>query len=115
MTLEECAGYCKKVFGLSQVKVFGDPQAVVEKAAVVPGSGKDYIQKAAEEKADVIITGDIGHHNGIDAMAQGLSVIDAGHYGLEKIFVPYMTEAFGREMPGLQMLVAKEENPFWMI
>lgn len=112
MTLEECAEYCKKVFDLRYVEVFGDLSAAIEKAAVVPGSGKDYIQTAVGKKADVLITGDIGHHSGLDATAQGLCIIDAGHFGLEKIFVPYMHEAFKREMPGLLVLQAGEENPF---
>lgn len=34
-----------------------------------------------------MITGDIDHHTGIDAAARGLSILDAGHYGLEHIFV----------------------------
>ena len=29
----------------------------------------------------MLVTGDIGHHDGIDAVEQGLAVIDAGHYG----------------------------------
>ena len=35
----------------------------------------------------MLITGDIDHHTGIDAVAQGLAVIDAGHYGIEHIFI----------------------------
>ena len=38
-----------------------------------------------EERRMVLITGTIDHHTGIDAVAQGLSVIDAGHYGIEHI------------------------------
>ena len=50
------------------------------------------IDDALNFAPDVYITGDIDHHEGIDAVARGMNVIDAGHYGLEKIFVPYMKE-----------------------
>ncbi|MGN0156831.1 MAG: Nif3-like dinuclear metal center hexameric protein [Lachnospiraceae bacterium] len=112
MTLEECAGYCKDVFNLEHVKVFGDLDMAVERAAVVPGSGKDFVNISKEKRADVLITGDIGHHPGMDAVAQGIAVIDAGHYGLEKIFVPYMKEFFFRELPQITVVSAKEEAPF---
>ena len=112
MSLKECVEYCKKVYGLTQIKVFGDLSQIIERAAIVPGSGKDYIGLSIEKNADVIITGDIDHHNGIDAVMQGINVIDAGHYGLEKIFVPYIEEVFKREMPKILIYKAKEENPF---
>lgn len=115
MTLQECAEYCKQVFGLAQVKVFGDLTQTIETAAIVPGSGKDYIPLSVAKKADVLITGDITHHNGMDAVLQGINIIDAGHYGLEKIFKPYMVEVFKREMPQLLVIEAKEESPFKII
>ena len=36
------------------------------------------------------MTGDIDHHTGIDAVASGLPIIDAGHYGTEYIFMKAM-------------------------
>ena len=63
--------------------------------------------------ADVLITGDIDHHEGIDAVEQGLSIIDAGHYGLEKIFVPCMEEYCKKKLSGVTIHTAPEKNPFW--
>ena len=48
------------------------------------------ITHALYKQCDVLITGDISHHTGIDAVAQGLAVIDAGHYGIEHIFIQDM-------------------------
>ena len=115
MTLESCGEKIKHIFGLESVKIFGDGEKLVEKAAICPGSGKSVIEKAVQIEADVLITGDIDHHAGIDAMAMGLSIIDAGHYGLEKIFVPYMEEFLKRECSGLEVLRAREKNPFWVL
>ena len=33
------------------------------------------------------LTGDIGHHADLDAVDMGMCVIDAGHYGLEQVFI----------------------------
>lgn len=112
MSLKECAEYVKRVFHLDRVAVYGDLDRHVEKMAVLPGSGKDEVSFALASGADVYLTGDLSHHAGIDAMEQGLCVIDAGHFGLEQIFMPYMKEFFGREFPELEVVIAQEEAPF---
>ena len=51
---------------------------------------------------DVLIGGDLGHHDGIDAVAEGVSLINAGHYGLEHVFIDaaadYLESRFGGEI-----------------
>lgn len=115
MTLAECADYVKRVCKVEHVKVFGNPNDICLMAAVCPGSGKSCIEDAIRLGADVLITGDIDHHEGIDAVERGLSIIDAGHYGLEKIFVPYMAEFCRRNFPQVQIYTEVEKNPFWIL
>lgn len=115
MTLRECALFIKETFQLPQVRIFGEADRVIERAAVVPGSGKYYVKHALRAGADVLITGDIGHHDGLDAMEQGLAVLDAGHFGLEKIFMPYMEAVLARELPELKVMMAVQDAPFWTL
>lgn len=115
MTLEECGAYVKRAFALESVKIFGEKDCQVSIAAVSPGSGKSVIGSAVSAGAQVLITGDIDHHEGIDAVAQGLTIIDAGHYGVEKIFVPYIEEYLRRECARLTVIRAQEKNPFWIM
>lgn len=115
MSVAELAELVKEKFHVPNVRVFGDMGDVVEMAAVMPGSGGDYIRDALNAGADVMITGDVDHHEGIDAVAQGITVIDAGHYGIEKLFIPYMEEFMKRELPGLQIYKAKIREPFTVV
>lgn len=119
MTLPECAAFVRRRFSLPPVPVFartwtppGREKDRLEWAAVCPGSGKGFVEEAIRLGADVYITGDIDHHTGMDAAARGLSVIDAGHYGLEHLFVAYMREYLERKCPELTVLEAQEEAPF---
>lgn len=112
MTLAECAAYVKEVFDLPSVRVYGELEEKVEMAAISPGSGSSVGSYALQAGVDVLISGDIDHHMGIDLVAQGISVIDAGHYGLEKLFVPYMKDYFVRNLPELQVECAPEKSPF---
>lgn len=115
LSLYQCAGWIRSLFDLESVKCFGDSEKRIERAAICPGSGKSVIEKAVSLGADVLITGDIDHHAGIDAVAMGISVIDAGHYGLEKIFVPYMETFLRKEYRELEVVCAAEKNPFWVL
>ena len=105
----ELARRVKETFGLPFVTVYGEglwEKELVVRAAVCPGSGGSTIQAALEKGAQALITGDIGHHAGIDAAAQGLMIIDAGHYGLEHIFMDYM-EGYLRQRLGDQIQILK--------
>ncbi|MDO4834129.1 MAG: Nif3-like dinuclear metal center hexameric protein [Bacillota bacterium] len=54
------------------------------------GAGGEYLYKAAAAGCDLFITGDVKLHEAQYAKAGGMSVIDAGHYGTEKIFTENM-------------------------
>ena len=110
-SLEECAELVKKRFEIPTVKVFGALGSPISKVALSPGAGRSMIEPALAGDVDCIITGDIDHHTGIDAVAQGLTVIDAGHYGIEKIFIPYM-ETYLREKTDLTIICDKPREPF---
>ncbi|MDE6999213.1 MAG: Nif3-like dinuclear metal center hexameric protein [Lachnospiraceae bacterium] len=112
MRVEALAGLVKEKFHVPNVRVFGDLDSPVRTVAVMPGSGGGFIQDALAAGADAMITGDVGHHEGIDAVAQGLAVIDAGHYGIEKLFISYMEEFMKRELPGVQIYKAEIIEPF---
>ena len=80
----------KNRFGLPFVTVYGSElyeNEPVTRAATCPGAGGSEIREALRAGAQVFITGDISHHEGIDAAAQGMMIIDAGHYGLEHVFM----------------------------
>ncbi|MDO4633038.1 MAG: Nif3-like dinuclear metal center hexameric protein [Eubacteriales bacterium] len=115
VTLQECAEIVKQIFGVSKVQIFGDLEQIIQRVAISPGSGKSMIQPAIQTKAQVLISGDIGHHEGLDAMDQGLAVIDAGHYGLEHIFMERMCRWLQKHAPELEVKKAAQENPFVII
>ena len=115
MSVAELAALVKEKFHVPNVRVFGDLGDIVEIAAVMPGSGGSYIRDALNAGADVMITGDVDHHEGIDAVAQGMAVIDAGHYGIEKLFIPYMEAFINRELLALRIYKAEIREPFIVV
>lgn len=115
---ESIADFAERVrdaFGLSHVRVFGDPKIKVRRVAMCPGSGKSDIAEALISGAQVYVTGDIDHHSGIDANAQGLAIIDAGHYGIEHIYIDYMKEWLKEYAPELSVVTDPFSEPYWIV
>lgn len=104
VSLKRLGELVKERFDLPFVTVYG-VEAIsgqISRIAVSPGSGRSMIAPALLAGVQVLVTGDIGHHEGIDAVANQLAVIDAGHYGLEHIFMEfmeqYLQQQFGNQL-----------------
>lgn len=85
VTLGEFAERVKLKLEVPTVRLVGDPDRIVRKAAVLGGSGGRYVRHALFAGADVLVTGDIDYHTAQDALAAGLAIVDPGH-NAEKIF-----------------------------
>lgn len=112
MTLKELAEETKRRLDLEFVTVTGREEQKVQKAAISTGSGKSGIDACLKNGVQVLITGDIDHHTAVDALEMGLCLIDAGHFGTEKMFAEYMAEYFKREIPEVTAYVSRMEPPF---
>ena len=94
------AARVKDAFQLPSVIVYGDMERTVGRAAICTGSGKSFLPAVFASGADVYVTGDIDHHTALDAMAEGLCLIDATHFGTEYIFMEDMEEVLKEAFPG---------------
>ena len=112
MSLRECAELVKERFHLPNVKIFGDLNKTVKIAALSPGAGKSMAKPALLSGADVLITGDIDHHTGIDMEDCGMAIIDAGHYGIEHIFIEDLRKFLESNFPELAVYTEAVRQPF---
>lgn len=77
---------------IDNVRGYGVKKEAVDTIAFVGGSGADYIDEAALQGADVLITGDVKHHDGQHAAEIGLMILDIGHFHSEKAILMAMAE-----------------------
>lgn len=116
MTVKELASFVKERFSLPFVTLYGgEENPLVERVAVLPGSGKGEIDLARQLGVQVYVTGDLGHHPAIDAAAWGLPLIDAGHAGLEWIFIPHLKEYLQQRAPELKVVTGPIAVPGQLI
>ena len=80
MKLKELALKLKEAYRIPGLRMVGDGEREVSRVAVLGGSGGRYYPEAKALGADVYITGDLDHHTALDALADGLSLLDPGHH-----------------------------------
>jgi len=74
----------KAVLDAGRVRVVGLKNIEVRRVAVVGGSGGGMVSMVFKKGADLLITGDVRHHEALEAKTLGLALIDGGHFHTEK-------------------------------
>jgi dinuclear metal center YbgI/SA1388 family protein len=105
-TLEALGAHVKHAFGLSTLRVV-DADKRITSVAITTGSGGDLIGQIC---ASCFLTGDIKYHHAMEAKANGLSLIDIGHFESER----YFGEALMRHLKNfpLKVIMSNSKNPF---
>lgn len=91
--VSDWATFAAKIRALfPNARVTGRVNEHVRKVAVCGGSGGELLYAAAARGADVFITGDVSYHQSLDAKAEGIAVVDAGHYETEVLILEQWEE-----------------------
>ncbi len=82
------------------VRMCGNGARAVRRVAVIGGSGGDYLRAAKQAGADVLVTGEVRHHQALEAQLLDLCVVEAGHHETEVVVL-------GPLIAGLQAALEK--------
>lgn len=99
------------------VRFVGDPAGMIQKIALCSGSGASLLRDAIRAGADLLLTGDVKYHEAREAEAQGIALVDAGHFGTEILMVAairdFLTNALHQAGHTIEILTADcEQDPF---
>ncbi|WP_368488481.1 Nif3-like dinuclear metal center hexameric protein [Clostridium sp. BJN0013] len=83
ITLGELCNKVKSNLNISMLRYSGSESKIINKIAVINGSGESYFNSAKLLGVDCIITGDTTYHYVSDFQEEGIAVIDAGHFETE--------------------------------
>jgi dinuclear metal center YbgI/SA1388 family protein len=112
ITASALAERCRERLG-GAVRTAGPLDRPVTRVALCGGAGASLIPDAMAVESDVMVTGDVKHHQALDAAAAGLTVIDAGHHGTEWPFVRALAGVLSASMPGATVSVSETPtDPF---
>ncbi len=110
-TAENLAGKIAKTLN-TKVR-YADAGRKIEKIAICTGAGCSLIEAAG--KIDAFITGDASHHNFLDCIQAGITLIAAGHYETEIVVVPVLVKKLQAQFPDIEIIDIKQENPIKFI
>ena len=98
----------KTTFGLPTVRVVNSHRKTYNSIAFCSGSGAEYIQDLEKIGIDVFITGDLKHHQALNA--NKMTIVDLGHFHSEK----FVVEIFQRLLKDEDVeIFAAVEKPAW--
>ena len=84
----------------------------VLKIAACPGSGMEYWRQARELGCDTMVTGDVRYHAALDALEDGMNVVDLGHFGTEEVILKPLAARLRRELKGVAVRAHKGRDVF---
>lgn len=115
ISLKSFVNSLKRKLNITHARVVGDPGTRVKNVAVVTGAGGDALRNPEISRADVLVTGEIGHHAALDARITGPAVVCAGHFATEVVGMSYFAEVLARRekirKAGVEIMVAGEQFP----
>ncbi len=99
------------------VRLVGDPGRQIRTVALCSGSGASLLPDAVRAGADLLLTGDCSYHQAREAEANGIALLDAGHFATEQLMVPgvqrFLQEALAAAGYDVEVLAAEgERDPF---
>ena len=97
------------------VRVYGDRETVVRRLGCCSGAGGSEIAEAKALGADCFITGEVRHHEALDAVDGGVCVLEAGHFETENPVCEVLAGALQNAADALQYkltVFCSKGNPF---
>lgn len=82
----------------------------IRKVALCGGAGADFIEEVKNAGCDAYITGDVSHHEFLDAKALGLTLIAAGHFETENPVVAVIAEKL-KENFEAEVVIINQSSP----
>jgi len=102
--------------GFRAFKWAGPTPGLVDRVALLPGSGGDFVRQARTQGARVLITGDVSYHQALEAADLGLTLVDLGHFETEWPGVTRLARLLKKNLdrsePKVECLVL-EQSPPW--
>lgn len=78
----------------------------IKKVGVCGGSAGELIQDALKAGADAYVTGEVRHHQLLEAEASGITLVVAGHYATEHIVLNAVKKRLAQVFPQVEFIVS---------
>lgn len=109
-TARELASHVRMILKVDAVG-YADAGQPIRRVAVCGGAGGDLIAPALSAGAQALITADLRHHELLDAISSGITVLDGGHFATEQLVMRPLCERLAGLFPQIPMHLLDQQNP----
>lgn len=111
LTLGKLASALERATRASVLAIVGDTQSRLSRGVVIAGSGGDIPFSIPDglRSGDVVITGEMRHHDALRIERCGASAILLGHWTSERPVLASLAKALRRRMPTSTIAISKED------
>jgi dinuclear metal center YbgI/SA1388 family protein len=113
VTIQQLAERIRTNLGLTHVQIAPAPGRDHEKfdrVGICPGAGASLAEAARRELCPIFFTGEMKHHEVLEANAQGQGVILAGHSNTERGYLPRLAEKLAHLLPESNFVVSQNDR-----
>ncbi len=113
-TPREATAFARHVAEVLETPVRVNGCGTVETVAVCGGGGGDFAASLAGQ-VDAFVTGEVKHHQWLAAAADGLTLIEAGHYATEVPVVDSLCAWLQEAFPSLPVTPYRDGQPYTIV
>lgn len=116
MKLRELAARLKKSTAATCVQTVGGQDCTIERAVIVVGAAGSLPFRIELTPSDVIITGEIRHHDGLTIQRTGCNAIALGHWASERPVLASLAIKLETLLPGVSIQISQADaDPFQIV
>jgi len=114
--LKQLADQLKNTTNANAVQIVGEADQTVNRAVIVAGAAGSLVFRVPLFNQDVIVTGEIRHHDALTIRRKGCNAIALGHWSSEQPTLKLLADRLESMLPGLAMLISNADaDPFRMV
>lgn len=99
MTIEAIAERVRLAIKPRSLRLVGDRTRLIRRVGVCSGAGGDLLEAVRANGVELFITGEVRYHTALEAVEQGISILEAGHQATEQPVVHYVTQFLRAQVP----------------
>jgi len=103
----------KERLGVAHVLLAGPSERTISRAAVCAGAAGELLDAAIRQGAEVVVAGEVRHHDALRAAEAGVSLVCALHSNSERLALEPLRARLAAALPGLALATSRvDRDPF---
>lgn len=110
LTLGELAERSKTFLKSRRIQIVGDQDQEVSRIGIACGSGGTFLEKGVAKGCDALVTGEANYHTCLEAEAQGVGLVLAGHFASERFALLTLADYLSDQINDIEVWASREER-----